>query len=346
MITIKKITLSLFLLAFGIGNCQTVNDSTVAIQLPSRNTKIAITATVDTGIMLVGDQRQLHIKVCNLLDGKQMPPIALPTLDMLTNNDVEALTCTIDTTARKDGTIESIEQNVTLTSFIMGRHPITGIVIMTEEGGSAMLLAPEDSLFLETAYASTADTTRCEMREDDPYQKEPLTPWDFIRWVLMLWGIVCIVGAIMIILQSKKHHKPIPFLPKAKPVPADRRALNELENLRRKELWQKGRIKKYYTDMTDIVRRFLHNMYGISAAEMTSRQTLRAFHNISDWNEESERLLRQLLHQADMVKFAKSQPETHEHDMAMQNAINFIQKVAETHKLRTEDEERETENGN
>jgi hypothetical protein len=34
-----------------------------------------------------------------------------------------------------------------------------------------------------------------------------------------------------------------------------------------------------------------------------------------------------------MVKFAKSQPESHEHDMAMQDAIDFVHKVAETHRL-------------
>ena len=91
--------------------------------------------------------------------------------------------------------------------------------------------------------------------------------------------------------------------------------------------------------MTDIVRRFLHNMYGISASEMTTRQTLRAFHAIDDWSEESDTLLKQLLQKADMVKFAKSQPEAYEHDLAMQNAVDFIRKVVEVHKLNNPENE-------
>lgn len=319
------------MLSMGIGYCQTANDS--IIQLPSRTDKVALSATIDTGTMVLGEQRLLHIKATNLQKGKQMPPLAFPSLQMMTNDAIEALTCHFDTTQTKDGIAESIEQVVTLAIFDTGRHAVPGVVLMAEEQGTATTLAPDDSLFVEGVYAATADTTKCEVRADAPFQKESLTVWDIARWILLIWGIVIVVGVIMIIIQSKKNHKPIPFLPKPKPVPADRKALNELESLRRKELWQKGRIKKYYTDMTDIVRRFLHNMYGISAAEMTTRQTLRAFHTISDWSEESESLLRQLLNQADMVKFAKSEPATHEHDLAMQNAINFVRKVAETHTL-------------
>lgn len=327
----KQIILGLLLMVMGVGWCQETQDS--IIRMPSRSEKVALTATIDTGTMVIGQQRQLHIKATNLQSNKQMPPVAFPTYDMMTNGAIEALTSHFDTTKTKDGIVESIEQVVTLTIFDSGRYAVPGVLLMTEENGTAMVLAPEDSLFMEAVYASTADTTKCEVRADATYQKEKLTAWDILRWVLVVLGVACVVLIIIIIIRSKKHHEPIPFLPKAKPVPADKKALNELEALRRKELWQKGRIKKYYTDMTDIVRRFLRNMYGISAAEMTTRQTLRAFHGISDWSEESESLLRQLLNQADMVKFAKSEPATHEHDMAMQNAVNFVRKVAETHAL-------------
>ena len=331
----KRTFLLLFisLLAFEAGFCQT--PSATVVNLPSRTADVELDVAIDTGVMVIGEQRQLRIKLNNLHDGKQMPNAAFPTLDMLTNAAIEALASTNDTTLRKDGTIACIEQRVTMTSFEAGRHAVTGIVLQCEEQGRVILLAPEDSLFIEAVYASTADTNKCELREDAPFLNERLTFHDIIQWVSIVLFVAVIAMAVILLIYSRKTHKPIPFLPKAKPVPADKKALGELEALRRKELWQKGRIKKYYTDMTDIVRRFLRNMYGISAAEMTTRQTLRAFHNISDWSEESESLLRQLLQQADMVKFAKSQPETHEHDLAMQTAINFVRKVAETHQINT-----------
>ena len=40
-----------------------------------------------------------------------------------------------------------------------------------------------------------------------------------------------------------------------------------------------------------------------------------------------------------MVKFAKSQPEAYEHDQTMQYAVNFVRKVAETHRINNPEKE-------
>ena len=39
------------------------------------------------------------------------------------------------------------------------------------------------------------------------------------------------------------------------------------------------------------------------------------------------------------MKFAKSQPQSYEHDQAMQNAIDFILKVAENHRINNPEKE-------
>jgi len=201
------------------------------------------------------------------------------------------------------------------------------------------MLAPADSLRLNVYYVPEADTVKCVTKADADYINEPYTFWEIARWVVYSLLFAMVVAAIVWIVKRRKEHKPIVILPGAKPLPADQRAIKELESLRRKELWQKGKIKRYYTDLTDIIRRFLRNMYGISASEMTTRQTLSAFHSSPDWSEESETLLQQLLQKADMVKFAKMEPESYEHDQAMQFALDFVRKVAETHKLNNPEKE-------
>ena len=297
-----------------------------AVQLPSKHGNTSVSATLDADSIIIGDQTTLRITVKGI-DGKG---IGLPTLQELTRGGIEALESRNDTTLDASGKVESIEQQVTITSFDAGRMLVGVAPIRIADGGQAVLIAPSDSLVLTVAYVAEADTVECKTMADADYIKEPLTFWEVTRWVVYAIVLAAVVLAIIVILKRSKEHKPILALPGAKPVPADRKALSELETLRRKELWQKGRIKKYYTDMTDIVRRFLRNMYGISAAEMTTRQTLKAFHGIEDWSEESESLLR---------KFAKSQPEAYEHDQAMQFATDFVRKVAETHKLNNTEKE-------
>ena len=307
----------------------------VVVVLPSKLGNISVSARLDNDSIVIGDQTTLHIRV----EGIGAEKVTLPNVQNLTKGAIEALESTTDTLASESGKSQTFEQSVTITSFDAGTHQIGGVAVKIDINGQSALLAPADSLILRVAYVAEADTTKCEMKADAGYIKEPLTFWEIVRWAIYALLLAAAAFAVIWIIKRRKEHKPIVVLPGAKPVPADRKALNELESLRRKELWQKGRIKKYYTDMTDIVRRFLRNMYGISAAEMTTRQTLRAFHGIGDWSEDSEALLRQLLNKADMVKFAKSQPEAYEHDQAMQYAVDFVRKVAETHRINNPEKE-------
>ena len=338
-----KITnlLTLLLMAVPLGaaaqGTATVNASDTAahtdlLMLPSRSTSAEVSINGDTSPMTIGDQRTVTITVRNLSDNKEMRRVGFPPLETMDGGPIEFLESELDTVRSRDGRMEQIDLHLTYTVFDQGRFGIK-TVVEVEEADGPVLLAPSDSMAFTVQYVAEADTTRCEVMPDAAYENEPYTFWEIFRWVLLALLVAAAVAAIVWIAKRRKEHKPIVVLPKAKPVPADRRALNELETLRRKELWQKGRVKKYYTDMTDIVRRFLHNMYDIAATEMTSKQTLRAFHRCADWSQEGETLLTDLLHQADMVKFAKSQPESYEHDAAMQNAINFVRQVATTHQI-------------
>ena len=312
-----------------MATAQSEADSAIAPALPSQVGNVVVWARLDTTALTVGEQTQLRIHVGGLQD----QPVRMPNVEELSRGAIEALESSNDTLRDKSGHVTDLESTVLITAFEAGHHAVTGIVVAVGDGQQLVMLAPADSLLLDVSYVAEADTTKCEVKADIDYESEPYTFWEVCRWVLYALLAVAVVLAVVWILKRRKEHKPIVVLPRAKPAPADKRALAELETLRRKELWQKGRIKKYYTDMTDIVRRFLRNMYGINAGEMTTRQTLRAFHGIADWSEQSDSLLRQLLQKADMVKFAKSQPESHEHDQAMQNSIDFIRTVAETHKI-------------
>ena len=303
-------------------------------KLPSSFNGVSVTARLDTSSITIGEQTTLHISI----EGGENKTIHLPQLNELNLGAIEALEITTDTIQDNDGR-KSIKQHIIITSFEVGKHFVDGIRIGIIDGGNTVFIAPSDTLALCVSYLADADTAKCEVMKDALPLKEPMTFWEIARWILWCLIAAAMAAIIVWIIKRRKEHKPIVVLPKAKPVPADRKALSELEALRRKELWQKGRIKKYYTEITDIVRRFLRNMYGISAAEMTTRQTLQAFHGIEDWSENSESMLRQLLQKADMVKFAKSQPESYEHDAAMQKAIDFIRSVAETHRINNPDKE-------
>jgi hypothetical protein len=93
-------------------------------------------------------------------------------------------------------------------------------------------------------------------------------------------------------------------------------ALTALRLLEDKHLWQQGRVKQYYSEVTEIVRRFIEDQYGVLALESTSDEILAQLLKLP----EAQALLkefRSFFTTADLVKFAKyiPAPEEHEHEL-------------------------------
>lgn len=100
-------------------------------------------------------------------------------------------------------------------------------------------------------------------------------------------------------------------------------ALQRLNDLKARKLWENGQEKEYFTELTDILRVYLNERYNINAVEMTSREimdTLRKNKEISDKRD----YVRQILDIADFVKFAKVRPLPDDNTQAFDNAVSFI----------------------
>ena len=48
----------------------------------------------------------------------------------------------------------------------------------------------------------------------------------------------------------------------------------QLEKLKQAQLWQNGKIKAYYSDLSDILRLYIENRYNSPALEMTTDEIL------------------------------------------------------------------------
>jgi len=203
-------------------------------------------------------------------------------------------------------------------------HSMVYVATCFEEG-EHMLGVGEDSIVLIVNDVPDVDTTKAEIKDIARIMREPYTFWEIFRWFLLAFGVAALVWLIMFIVKKIKRKEPIITLPKPAPLPPHVAALNELELLRKKELWQVGRIKEYHTELTDILRHYLQERFAIDSFEMTSGQTLDAYEESCHGRNESYELLRQVLRSADMVKFAKAEPQGYEHDLSMKNAKAFVE---------------------
>ncbi len=130
------------------------------------------------------------------------------------------------------------------------------------------------------------------------------------------------------------------FKIRSKPkLPAHVIALNELEDLRLKKLWQAGKVKEYYTVMTDVIRVYLEDRFDINAIEMTTDEILAVMRK-QNLESKVQQKLRQTLILADLVKFAKENPLPLDNDNSLSDSIVFVE---ETIPVQEEDKE-ESEN--
>ena len=255
---------------------------------------------LDTNDITIGDQVTLKI---NGVENYR-------TTEELSQNGVLALKQWVDT-------VKGV-QYTTLTCFDEGEHSIK--------------FSEEDSLVLVVKDVEGVDTVNVQIKDIAPIIKVKYTFWEIFRWVLLGLAVAALVVAIIYIVKRMKAHKPIIELHPEPVIPPDERALKALEELRRKELWQSGKVKEYYTELTDVVRNYLEEAWNINSTDMTSDETLEAYHDSKAYDEGCEAKLRQMLRTADMVKFAKGEPLPNEHTQAMNYAVEFVDTLAEMSK--------------
>ena len=160
--------------------------------------------------------------------------------------------------------------------------------------------------------------------------------WLYDLWWLWLLLIAAIAAAVFFGRKYRKTGKFISLPEKPQPKPWTV-ALERLESLKAKNLWENGMEKEYFTQLTDILRDYLYARFGINAMEMTSRQIMQTLADQADVKEKRS-YVRKILDVADFVKFAKVRPLPADNVEAFDNAVNFVKETIEKEPEKTPEE--------
>lgn len=145
-------------------------------------------------------------------------------------------------------------------------------------------------------------------------------------WVTSLWWVwvLLLIAATLLYAYFKwwrKGKNPLKRVKKRKPPYEE--AVERLNLLKSKQLWQNGREKDYYTGLTDILREYIDRRFGINAIEMTSSEIIDALKNNSETQLVNDQLS-EILAIADFVKFAGQRPLADDNERSFQRAVNFV----------------------
>ncbi len=104
-------------------------------------------------------------------------------------------------------------------------------------------------------------------------------------------------------------------------------AAERLRAIEARQLWQKGHLKTYHTEVTETIRTYLEGRFGVSALEMTTPEILRQLEGV-DTSPEIDQAIERMLRLADLVKFAKYSALPEENIESISKAYEVVDRTA------------------
>lgn len=143
--------------------------------------------------------------------------------------------------------------------------------------------------------------------------------WIILLWVIIASGILVVARLLWRLYQRRRN-----YVPPAPPVPPWDVALRLLELLREKKYIEYSKFQDYYSELSDILRRYMEDYFHVRAPEMTTEEFLISIKSNDQVTEEHKAILSRFMQQADVVKFAKVSPTNEEAEQSWELARRFI----------------------
>ncbi len=194
-----------------------------------------------------------------------------------------------------------------LTQFDSGKYTIPSLKVFINKKAFFT-----DSLQVEVANV-VVDTLKQKMYDIKPIIEVP-SDYSGYWWLLFVLVLIAGISYLIYYFIKKRQGKKEEVLVFKTPI---EKATTLLKNLESKELWQKGEIKAYYSELTDIARNYIEEVIQIPAMESTTDELVLSLKKATQkkkmpLSQETLENLERVLKQADLVKFAKSKPLDYE----------------------------------
>ncbi len=287
-----------------------------------------VSSEVDTTFIKIGDQ--IHFKV--LVETDTAATVIFPEGQTFSPLEtVEAFAT--DTTRKNDRMV--LEKMYALTQFDSGSYKLPAQRIDIDGKGYMT-----DSLVIDVATVPV-DTLVQKMFDIKPLMEVEKGYSNLWKVLLAIALFLAVLGGLLYWFVFRK--KPLTEEEKVALLPPYDRALMELKKLEDSKYLIQDEYKQYYSELTDIVRSYLEEDAHVSALESTTDQLIDKLEMMKDAGElklgdDTLQQFKRILQTADLVKFAKSKPET---SVAEQDRRSIEQIVIKTHDALPEPTEEE-----
>lgn len=291
----------------------------VGDELPASQPLIEVQASVDRSVITIGDRitYSLRISHADSLHIQQPGPGA--NLGGFEIKDYHIA----DPVHRNGRTIQKFEYTIAV--FDTGHYRIPPFPVAYSIGDSTknFKIIKSEPISITVKSVLTG--------EDDKLAdvKPPLLiPFNYRFWILVgAAAALLLLAGFFGYRMYRKRRKGEPLFRKEIIRPAHEIAYEELERLTRSDWIKQKKYKAFYSELTDILRRYLENRFFISAMEATTAELMGALQELS-LSEENLHLVKTVCDTSDLVKFARYVPSAEETDEMVRRLRQFIDNTA------------------
>ena len=295
----------------------------ILLSLAQVTGQINVTTSVDSSEMVIGDQNRLKLLVRSNTSLQDL------ALDMSNFDTIPALEIITQSTWQSTGTnyLFDLQFGVFDTGYVW--IPAMKITFTADNIPDTTF---SQSIPVLVKGVSIDSTGLAPIKE---IITEPRTIQDWWPYLAIPLGLILIL--MLIQLLKKRRSKPPTVAPPPVYIPPHQQAMDALNVLKEKKLWQQGHIKAYHSELTYILRNYLERKFEILALESTTAEIKNQIRD--KINPEHLDSLGIILNQADLVKFAKGKPPIEVHQQVLDTAEAWILDTNRAYHQVTEEEE-------
>ena len=277
--------------------------------------------------ILIADQVEYGFQLDSLAEGTA---IALPEFGGAGNDTLTLVrNWQLDTTAtlrvRQPGgkgraQLYNVRGSIVLAPFEEGTYHLPSIPVLR---GTDTLLFEGLDMEVKTM---PVDTATFQIHDIKGQMRYPLTFRETLPWI----GGVLLLAALTALLVWWLRRRRSDAAATAHKDPAYIVALRELDKWRGDKFWAPDKQKAYYSGITDALKTYIEDRFGVDAPEMTTAELFDALKGAEDLPADLREELRGVFECADFVKFAKHVASDEENARALPTAVRFVTSTYQT----------------
>lgn len=259
-----------------------------------------VTSEIDTTKIRIGEQINYKIKV----EADSLALVVFPEgQTFMPLEAVEALK--IDTTKKAEKFL--LSRIYKLTQFDSGVYTIPRQKIII---GDKPFFTDSLKIAVNTI---KVDTTKQKLYDIKPIIEVEKSGSDWWKWLLIALLAIAAVGFLLYWFIWRK--KPLTKEEQIALLPPYDRAKLALSKLDESQFLMRAEVKEYYSELTFIIRKYLDEKVYDRALESTTSELIHRLNLLKDGNQvdlskDTIKNIESILQRADLVKFAKSAPDT------------------------------------